>query len=439
VSEDFSIAERLASLLDHLGLRAAHFASQMPGDIAGLATAAPERIAGLVLVVPTRLDPTPFSEVGRRLLLVPGETGITAEASARALARLPGAGRHVLAGYAATGWSDVAADRGSELVAAITGFLERLPQPPGGVLAHLPPSGTHAGITWKAEGSGPPLVLMPFFLAPSQWEPVAGELSRRFRVIRVGGAHIGGVAALEDRARLATYRAMLATLIELAAPRASERVLDVGCGAGAVARLVAVRLGETARIDAVDVNGYLLAEARTLAAAEGLGPRIRFATGSAEALPFPDATFDCVLSVTVLEECDADRAIAEMVRVARPGARVGIVVRAIDVGQWWSMAVPPDLRSRAETPPQSVAPGGIADKSLYSRMRRAGLTRLVPFPAMITLDRPGSTIWRYREDHVLSQLDGPETARWQAAAAEAAATGCHFQAHVLHCAVGVKP
>jgi len=35
----------------------------------------------------------------------------------------------------------------------------------------------------------------------------------------------------------------------------------------------------------------------------------------------------------VLEECDANRAIAEMIRVARPGARIGIVVRAIDFAQ----------------------------------------------------------------------------------------------------------
>ena len=43
---------------------------------------------------------------------------------------------------------------------------------------------------------------------------------------------------------------------------------------------------------------------------DGVDGLIRFAPGNAEALPFADASFDCIFSVTVLEECDADRALA---------------------------------------------------------------------------------------------------------------------------------
>jgi hypothetical protein len=50
------IVERLASLMQHLQLEAACFATQIPGDIADLAAQFPERITGLVLCVPTRLD-----------------------------------------------------------------------------------------------------------------------------------------------------------------------------------------------------------------------------------------------------------------------------------------------------------------------------------------------------------------------------------------------
>jgi ubiquinone/menaquinone biosynthesis C-methylase UbiE len=438
--EPTSTADRLVALLDHLGIGVAHFATQMPGELADLAASAPERIAGLVLVVPTRLDPAPFTALAHRALLIPGETGLTAEAVARAAPRLPGSSRHVLAGYAASGWADVAAERGPELATAMTRFLGGLAPPsadqPKMVGAR---SGQHAGLTWQMEGQGPALVLTPFFLAASQWDPIVPTLAQHFTVVRVGGPYVGGVAALEDRARAPTYRAMLRNLLEIAALRPGERVLDVGCGSGALTRLLAARLGGEGRIDAVDVNAYLMREARVLAEAEGLATAITFRPGSAENLPFPDATFDCVLSVTVLEECDADRAIAEMVRVARPGARVGVVVRAIDLPQWWSLDLDPDLKARAETPPQSVSPGGVADKSLYARLRRAGLVDLVPFPTMITLDRPGSTIWRYREDHVLSQLDPEETRRWRSRAAEAAEHGGFFHAHALHCAVGVKP
>ena len=141
----------------------------------------------------------------------------------------------------------------------------------------------------------------------------------------------------------------------------------------------------------------------------------------------------------MLEECDADGAIAEMVRVARPGARIGLVVRAIDIPQWWNLALPAEIKAKAEIPPQSVGPGGVADASLYSRMRRAGLVDLRAFPALVTLDEPEGPIWRYREDHVLSQLSVAETAVWDAARIVAAEEGLLMQAHALHCAVATKP
>jgi len=72
-------------------------------------------------------------------------------------------------------------------------------------------------------------------------------------------------------------------------------------------------------------------------------------------------------------------------------------------------------------------------------MRRAGLTDLVCFPFLVTLDRPGGPIWRYREDHVLSLLTGEELAIWHAARAKAAHDGLLLMAHPLHCPVGTKP
>jgi SAM-dependent methyltransferase len=434
--------ERLASLMQHLGLEAAHFATQVPGDVAGLAAASPERIGGLVLCVPTRLDPRPFDRVASRLLMIGGEKGLSAEATRGAHERLAGAQRHVLQGYDASGWSDVVADRTAEVADTIIRFLagsqRQVPASGRATSAVLAAgSGLHAGLTYRIEGRGPALILLPFFLAPSQWEPALPELARHFTVIRLGGPHIGGVAALEDRARAPTYRAMFRTLVDLMAPAAASRILEVGCGSGALDRLLAARLGPDARIDAVDVNPFLLREAADLAVE--FGERIRFAHASALALPFADRTFDCIFSVTMLEECDADGAIAEMVRVARPGARIGLVVRAIDIPQWWNLALPASIKAKAEIPPQSVGPGGVADASLYSRMRRAGLVDLHAFPALVTLDEPEGPIWRYREDHVLSQLSLAETAVWAAARIAAAEEGLLMQAHALHCAVATKP
>jgi SAM-dependent methyltransferase len=146
-----------------------------------------------------------------------------------------------------------------------------------------------------------------------------------------------------------------------------------------------------------------------------------------------------VFSVTVLEECDADRAISEMMRVARPGGRIGIVVRATDLPQWWNLDLPEVLRRKVTPPPQSVAANGVADASLYRRMRRAGLEDLVCFPTLVTLDRPDGPIWRYREDHVLSLLDPEELTAWRAARDQAQRDGLLIMAHPLHAAVGHKP
>ena len=441
MSEQITTAARLTALMDHLGIAVAHIATQIPADVAGLARTQPQRIAGLVLCTPTRLDTAPFAAVAPRLLMIAGDKGLTVETTTRAAARLAGARRHVLAGYDAAGWSDVIADRTDDVVEAMVRHLGGLEGSPGASTPSSAPaaSGEHAGLTWRIEGRGPALLLLPFFLAPSQWEPAVARLAERFSVVRVGGPRIGGIAALEDRARAPTYRAMFSTLVDLLAPEPGARILDVGCGSGALDRLLAGRLGAGARIDAMDLNPFFLTEARALAEKDGVADRIAFAQGSATALPFADATFDCVYSVTVLEECDADRAIAEMVRVAKPGGRIGIVVRAIDMPQWWSLDLPPALRAKTAVPPQSVGIGGVADRSLYRRMRRAGLSDLQPFPALITLDRPDGPIWRYREDAVLPTLDAEEIAAWQSAREAALAEGTLMQAHALHAAVATKP
>ena len=121
---------RLVALLDHLGVRRVHIASQIIGDMAGLAAERPERVGGVVCVTPVRLDPVPFERIADRVLTIAGEYGPTAETVRRAVPRLPGAKRVMLEGYEAQGWSDTAADCTGELVSAMTGFLSRAPPMP---------------------------------------------------------------------------------------------------------------------------------------------------------------------------------------------------------------------------------------------------------------------------------------------------------------------
>jgi hypothetical protein len=94
---DMSATDRLVALLDHLGLGSAYFGTAIPRDISGLAMAYPERLAGIVLRVPSRLDPAPFSGIADRVLVIAGERGPAADATARAADRFPAAQRSVLA------------------------------------------------------------------------------------------------------------------------------------------------------------------------------------------------------------------------------------------------------------------------------------------------------------------------------------------------------
>jgi hypothetical protein len=119
---DVTQAQRLIAVLDHLGLGRAHVATMIPGDITPLAAADADRLAGVVLCTPVFLDPTPFSQLAGRVLMVSGEYGPTSDLVLRAVDRLQGAERHVLNGYEAQTWSDVAADRTAELVDRMISF-----------------------------------------------------------------------------------------------------------------------------------------------------------------------------------------------------------------------------------------------------------------------------------------------------------------------------
>ena len=105
-------------------------------------------------------------------------------------------------------------------------------------------------------------------------------------------------------------------------PRA--RVLDVGCGTGIVARTVAARLRGQGAVTGLDLNPAMLRVARR--ASEAAGLTIDWVQGDAQALPFPDASFDNVFCQQAIQFFpDRALAVAEMHRVLAPGGEVAIV------------------------------------------------------------------------------------------------------------------
>lgn len=107
---------------------------------------------------------------------------------------------------------------------------------------------------------------------------------------------------------------------------APASILDVGCGTGVVTRLAARRF-PSARVTGIDLSDGMLRSAMALARHDGLDERVQFLNQDAENLALPDATFDCILSLFALRHFpDPGRALREMRRVARPGARVVVAV-----------------------------------------------------------------------------------------------------------------
>lgn len=130
---------------------------------------------------------------------------------------------------------------------------------------------------------------------------------------------------LEIRARAEDETSARDEYLRLLGVGPGEQVLDVGCGSGAVTRAMARLVAPDGRATGLDASPALLAFARQYAEEEAPGQSIDFREGDCRSLPFPDASFDAVLAATVLSHVpDAERALAEMVRVTRPGGRVGV-------------------------------------------------------------------------------------------------------------------
>ena len=437
--EALPAAERIARLLRHLGIARAHFGAQISNDLNGLLTSRPEAVSSLTLLSPNRLEPDILAPLGSRLLLCGGDRGLAIPAAERTR-RLPDARVVSFEGYGVYAWSDTAADHAEAVLEAMLEHLAAAEAAaPAGRLDQAPPPGEVAGIRYAVAGAGPALVLLPLLLAPTQWRPLIERLARRFAVVSLGGPELGMLRLLETRGTTPGYLRIVKSVVDELAPAPGERILDVGCGTGALDRWLVRHTGGANAVTALDLNPFLLDEARRLAARDRLAGAISFIAGDAEALPFADGAFDVVMSHTVMEECDAERMLAELIRVARPGGRVGVMVRGVDLPMFWNVELPAPLKARIEEAIVSVGERGCADASLYRRFAASGLAELRLFPHVMTSDDPDGPIVSYYEPHLLSKLDPAESRLWREAKASAVAEGSFLFARPHHCAVGTKP
>ncbi len=123
----------------------------------------------------------------------------------------------------------------------------------------------------------------------------------------------------------------LAAVLELLGPLEGKRVLDAGCGDGVYA-LAASERG--ALVTGMDLSTGMLAVARARSAASGLV--VDWTPADVLAIPFPDASFDVVMAITLL--ClvpDAMSAVRELSRVLAPGGR--LVIGDLHVRSLWAI------------------------------------------------------------------------------------------------------
>jgi ubiquinone/menaquinone biosynthesis C-methylase UbiE len=172
------------------------------------------------------------------------------------------------------------------------------------------------------------------------------------------------------------------------------RLLDVGSGTGTLS-LAALQRWPDAQVDAIDASREMVLATQARAAkVPSAAARFRAVTAFADGLPFPDDTFDAVVSSFVLQLVpNRFRALREIRRVLRPGGRLAYVTWVSDTRRWKADDVLDDLLDELEVPEEDdddePAPAtGAGDlpsvESAATGLRRAGFRDVTAEAARLT-------------------------------------------------------
>ena len=203
-------------------------------------------------------------------------------------------------------------------------------------------------------------------------------------------------------------------LEETLRPKPGKQILDVGCGIGtADASLARLRMSQL-RLVGVDLSLEHVTTA--LDAARGMNARVGYACADACRLPFGDGVFDSTFCVAVLQHIrDIGQALAEFVRVTRPGGRI-LAVEPDNASRYWFSSHPTGMRAfeqarrfftalstaRREAPPSALGP------TLPSLFASSGIEPLSVqvFPVSVShLGSPPAAVWKTRREVVQALVD----------------------------------
>ena len=194
-------------------------------------------------------------------------------------------------------------------------------------------------------------------------------------------------AALYEPGWAPRLRAAQDRMMNVAGLAPGMRVLETACGSGLVTARIAEAVGAAGAVVATDLSQAMVDETARMAAEHGFR-KVSVARMDAEALDLPDACFDAALcALGLMYVPDPPRALAEMVRVTRPGGRVAVTVWGERRRCGWAEIFPiVDARVASEVCPMFFGPGGRG--VLVSMAGAAGLAGVEEWRDRVTLDWP---------------------------------------------------
>ncbi|OEZ66367.1 aklanonic acid methyltransferase DnrC [Janthinobacterium sp. HH103] len=208
--------------------------------------------------------------------------------------------------------------------------------------------------------------------------------------------HQSGERWVANQARLDAMVAVFGqAAIEAAAPATGERVLDVGCGAGASSLALAARVGAQGQVLGVDISESLIGRARTLTPQH---TPAQFLVADASSAELPEGAFDILFSrFGVMFFGDPTGAFAHMRRALRPGGRVVFVCwRGAAENEWMRLpmgAIKGIVALTAPPDPEAPGPFSFGERDRVTRiLTAAGFTdiAIAPFDASVPFGEGGT-------------------------------------------------
>jgi ubiquinone/menaquinone biosynthesis C-methylase UbiE len=248
--------------------------------------------------------------------------------------------------------------------------------------------------------------------------------------------YLDAISAME------TMQAYKRGAFTLLAPQLGDTLLDVGCGLGGDAIALAERVGPGGKVVGVDNSERLIAEAARRGAASGLP--VEFHVGDIYALDFPDGAFDGCRTDRVFQHLERpDAALAELLRVTRPGGRV--VVGDTD---WETVLIdapdPPLTRTILNFVCDSHRNAWMG-RQLYARFVAAGLADVrvradtLLFTEYAAADLTVALETRVKQAQEADVITAAQAESWLAAVRAKADAGQFFGSLTLFTVAGIKP